>query len=38
MIAVQKEPADRSWIALCRELDVLLAWPETVRQELRRLT
>lgn len=36
MIAVEKEP-DGSWTELCRELDVLRAWPETVRQELRRL-
>jgi hypothetical protein len=36
MIAVGREPADRSWIVLCNQLGVLLAWPETFKDELRR--
>jgi hypothetical protein len=34
MIAVEKKPEDESWLELCRTLDILLVWPETVRRRL----
>jgi hypothetical protein len=37
MIAVEKEPTEASWLELCYELGVLLAWPATVAEALRGL-
>jgi hypothetical protein len=38
MIAVERSPVDARWGELCGQLGVLLAWPEVVREQLRRLT
>ncbi len=37
MIAVERAPADARWSELCEQAGVLLAWPEVVREQLRRL-
>jgi hypothetical protein len=36
MIAIERKPSDASWIVLCTELGVSLAWPQTFREVLRR--
>jgi hypothetical protein len=36
MIAVEQQPADSSWVELCEQLEVLVAWPETFGDTLRR--
>jgi hypothetical protein len=37
MIAVEHEPSDASWIELCREVGVLLAWPGVLDGAFRRM-
>jgi len=38
MIAVERPPVDLRWPELCEQVGVSLVWPETVREELARLT
>jgi hypothetical protein len=37
MIAVERKPEDESWLELCGTLNVLLAWPDTVCDQLARM-
>lgn len=34
-IAVEYQPADKSWIGLCREQEITLCWPETFEDAVR---
>jgi hypothetical protein len=38
MIALEQAPRDSRWLDLCRDVDVVLVWPDIVVKELARLT
>ena len=38
MIALEQAPTDSRWLDLCRDVDVVLVWPDVVATELARLT